>query len=67
MQVQNFMIKLQQELPNCYALFCQMHVCETRLERMQDASGTRADASGTHANVNLELSCTILVVSKGMF
>ena len=44
MQAQNLTIHLQQDLHNCHAFFFP--------ERVQNTSGT-------HANVTLELSCTI--------
>ena len=58
MQVQNLVIKLQQDLCNCHFLFHQMQdVSRMHPERVQDKSGT-------HANVILELSCTILSTIK---
>jgi len=49
MQVQNHMIKLRKNLINCHTLFARHGM---RPECMWDASGM-------HANVTLELSCTV--------
>jgi len=72
MQVQNLMIKLQQNVRKCHVLFrqtcetsrmCARHVrnaCRMHLECVQDASGMCA-------NVTLELSCTICIYSFSQF
>jgi len=60
MQVQNLMIKLQQDLINCHALFHPEHMqdaCRTRLGCMRGVFWMRA-------NIALELSCTVYIWSE---